>query len=363
MVPTVNVTKLRIMCLSNMYPGPENPDYGAFVEAMCAALERAGHDVERVAISSRSHGPLHTPAKYAGLARRALMRTREVDVIYAHYLFPTGAVAAACGRLLGRPWVVTAHGRDVRNLRSPRIRGATGAVLAGASSVICVSRYLAAELRASGIALPPVRIASMGVDLQRFHPMDRTQARARLGLSNEPTVLAVGGLTERKNPLRLLQAFTRIRDHHRGARLAFVGDGPLAGALRSGAGRLGLAGSVVMPGALQNTDVADWMAAADVLAIPSLVEPLGVVALEALASGRPVAATRIGGAAEVVGRAGALVDPLDPGSIARGVLALLADPPSVETCRTAAAAHSVDRQALRVAEVLAAATHHRPRHH
>lgn len=357
----MRVTSLRIMCLSNMYPGPENPDYGSFVEGMCAALERAGHDVERVVIASRARGPIHTPAKYAGLARRALGRTRQVDVIYAHYLFPTGAVAAACGRLMGRPWVVTAHGRDVRNLQNTRLRGVTGAALAGASSVICVSRYLADELRASGIALPPVHVANMGVDLQRFQPADRAGARARLGLPTGPLVLAVGGLTERKNPLRLLQAFTRIRESHPDARLALVGDGPLAGSVRTGSERLGLAGSVAMPGALPNSAVADWMAAADVLAMPSLVEPLGVVALEAMASGRPVAATRVGGAAEVIGRAGALVDPLDPRSIAGGILGLLADPPSVETCRTASAAHSVDREAQRVGAVLTAAADPRRR--
>ena len=356
----MNVTPLRIMCLSNMYPGPDNPDYGAFVEAMCAALERSAHEVERVVIARRAHGLLKTPGKYAGLARRALARTRQVDVIYAHYLFPTGAVAAACGRMLGRPWVVTAHGGDVRNLQNPRIRAVTGAGLAGASAVICVSRYLATELRASGIALPPVHIANMGVDLTVFRPAGRTAARARLGLPDVPMVLAVGSLTERKNPLRLLQAFRQIRDVRPDSRLAFVGDGPLAGAVRIGAERLGLAAAVVMPGALPNPVVADWMAAADVLAIPSIVEPLGVVALEAMASGRPVAATRVGGAAEVVGRAGTLVDPMDPGSIARGVIALLAHPPSVETCRTAATAHSVERQAQRVGEVLVAAARHRP---
>jgi glycosyltransferase involved in cell wall biosynthesis len=348
------------MCLSNMYPGPGDPDYGAFVEAMCAALERAGHEVERVVITSRAHGPLRTPAKYANLAGRALARTRRVDVVYAHYLFPTGAVAAACGRMLGRPWVVTAHGRDVRNLQSPRIRRLTAPALTGASSVICVSRYLAAELRASGIALPPVRIANMGVDLDRFRPAGRASARARLGLGDGPMVLAVGGLTERKNPLRLLQAFGLIRAAHPAATLAFVGDGPLAGALRSGADRLGLGEAVVLAGAVPNTAVADWMAATDVLAVPSIVEPLGVVALEAMASGRPVAATRVGGTAEVVGRAGRLVDPLDPRSIASGVLDLLASPPSVETCRTAAAAQSVDRQARRVADALAAAARRDP---
>ena len=356
----MTVTALRIMCLSNMYPSPENPDYGAFVEAMCAALERSGHEVERVVIANRAHGPLTTPAKYTGLARRALARTRHVDVIYAHYLFPTGAVAAACGRSLGRPWVITAHGRDVRNLKTPRIRALTGVGLTGASSVICVSRYLAAELRASGLALPPVHIANMGVDLTRFQPADRTEARARLGLPDAPLVLAVGRLTERKNPLRLLQAFRQIREASPDARLAFVGDGPLAGAVRIGAERLGLAASVVMPGALPNAMVADWLAAADLLAIPSVVEPLGIVALEAMASGRPVVATRVGGTAEIVGRAGTLVDPLDPGSIARGVIAVLAHPPSVETCRTAAAAHSVERQARRVGEALVAAVRNRP---
>ena len=346
---------LRIMCLSNMYPGPEDPDYGAFVEAMCDALERAGHDVERVVIASRDHGLLHTPAKYAGLTRRALARTRAVDVIYAHYLFPTGGVAAACGRLMGRPWVVTAHGRDVRNLQNPRLRRLTAGALVGASSVICVSRYLAAELRASGLGLPPVHIANMGVDLRRFRPADRGAARARRALGDGPVVLAVGGLTERKNPLRLLQAFRLVRDQRPDATLVFVGDGPLAGSIRTGASRLGLAGSVILPGAVPNAAVADWMAATDVLAIPSLVEPLGVVALEAMASGRPVAATRVGGTAEVVGRAGTLVDPLDPRSIASGVLALLADPPSVATCVSAAEAQSVDRQALRVADVLTTA--------
>lgn len=343
------------MCLSNMYPGPPDPDYGAFVQSMCDALERAGHEVDRVVIASRAHGPLRTPTKYAGLTRRALARTRAVDVIYAHFLFPTGAVAATCGRLMGRPWVVTAHGRDVRNLQNPRIRRLTEAALAGASSVICVSRYLAEQLRSSGVGLPPVHIANMGVDLRRFKPADRADARARLGLGGGPLVLAVGGLNERKNPLRLLQAFRQIRDAHPDATIAFVGDGPLAGSLRSGAARLGLGGAVVMAGTVPNAAVVDWMAAADVLAIPSLVEPLGVVALEAMASGRPVAATRIGGTAEVVGRAGRLVDPMDPRSIASAVLALIADPPSVEACLTAAAAQSVDRQARRVAEILAAA--------
>ncbi len=347
---------LRILCLSNMYPGPTDPDYGAFVEVMCDAIERGGHHVERVVIDTRARGPLHTPGKYTGLAARALGRTRRADVIYAHYLFPTGAIAAASGRLFGRPWVITAHGRDVRNLQNPRLRALTAPAVEGAAAIIAVSEYLAEELRASGLQLPAVHVANMGVDLERFRPADRAAARARLGLGSGPLVLAVGRLTERKNPLRLLQAFQLVCRAHPEATLAVVGEGPLAGAIRAGAVRYGLDGAVVMPGALPNTQVAEWMAASDVLALPSLVEPLGVVALEALASGRPVVATRVGGVVEVVGQGGVTVDPLDPAAIADGLLRLIARPPSPAVCRTAAERHGVDRQAARVVAVLEAAT-------
>ena len=343
---------LRILCLSNMYPGPGDPDYGAFVEVMCDAIQRAGHHVERVVIDTRARGAVRTPAKYAGLAARAATRTRGADVIYTHYLFPTGAIAAASGRLLSRPWVITAHGRDVRNLENPRLRALTARAVQGAAAIIAVSDYLAGELRASGLRLPPLHVANMGVDLERFRPSDRGAARARLGLGPGPLVLAVGGLTERKNPLRLLQAFQRIRLAHPDAILAFVGDGPLAGAIRAGATRYGVADAVLLPGALPNPQVADWMSASDVLALPSLVEPLGIVALEALASGRPVAATRIGGVAEVLGMGGTTIDPLDPDAIAHGLTRLIDAPPSAAICRAAAEAHGVDRQAARIVSVL-----------
>lgn len=361
---------LRVMCLSNMYPGPGNPDYGAFVETMCDALEAlpgppdaAGGtplsgavSVERVVIDTRSRGSLRTPVKYLDLARRAVSRVRDVDVVYAHYLFPTGAIAAAAGRLTGRPWVLTAHGRDVQNLAEPKIRMATAPGLRGAAAVIAVSRYLAGELRASGLRLPPVYVANMGVDMDRFTVGDRAAARARLRLpAAGALVIAVGGLTERKNPLRLLQAFALVRASMPAAQLVYIGDGPLSGAVRAGIDRLGLTGKVNLAGAIPNREVADWMTAADVLALPSLVEPLGIVALEALASGRPVVATRVGGTAEVVGRGGTLVDPRDHRSIAQGILRLLGEPPAPAICRDAAAAHDVRRHAARVATILRAA--------
>lgn len=346
---------LRVLCLSNMWPGPADPDYGSFVADMCAALERRGMSVEPVVIDHRGRGPVRTPAKYASLAGRAVRRARAADVIYAHYLFPTAAAAALAARAAHIPYVVTAHGQDVRNLDRPSVRRATAPALAGASAVIAVSRYLAEGLRASGLALPPVHVVNMGVDLERFTPGDRAEARARLRLPpGDPMVLAVGGLTDRKNPLGLLQAFARVRAVRPTARLAFVGDGPLAGAVEVGARRLGLERAVVRTGALPHAQVADWVAACDLLALVSRVEPLGIVALEALAGGRPVVATRVGGTREVVPdpRAGRVVDPRDPGAIAGAILALLDNPPTPAACREAARPHGLDRQAGRVAAIL-----------
>lgn len=349
------MTGLRVLCLSNMWPGPADPDYGSFVADMCGALERRGMSVEPVVIDHRASGPGRTPAKYASLTARAVRHARGADVIYAHYLFPTAAAAAVAARTARIPYVVTAHGQDVRNLDRPTVRRATAGALRGASSVIAVSRYLAEGLRASGLELPPVNVVNMGVDLERFAPGDRSQARARLRLHlGDPMILAVGGLTDRKNPLGLLQAFARVRAVRPGARLAFVGDGPLAQAVDVGARRLGVARAVIRTGALPHDQVADWVAACDLLALVSREEPLGVVALEALAGGRPVVATRVGGTREVVPdpRAGRIVDPRDPGAIAGAILALLDDPPTPAACRAAARPHDLERQAGRVATIL-----------
>jgi glycosyltransferase involved in cell wall biosynthesis len=352
----VSASAPRIMCLSNMWPGADDPDYGSFVADMCDALRARGLPVESVVIDRRAGGPVRTPAKYAGLAARAARGARRADVIYAHYLFPTGAIAmAAAAGAHGIPYVLTAHGQDVRNLERPALRRASAPALSRAAGLIAVSGHLADALRATGVPLPPMHVIDMGVDMERFVPGDRAEARARLGLPPDgPVVLAVGGLTERKNPLGLLQAFARVRRRRPTARLALVGDGPLAAAIDAGVRRLGLAGAVIRPGAVPHREVVDWVAACDVLAIVSRVEPLGVAALEALAGGRAVVATRIGGVGEVVPdpRAGRLVDPLDPAAIASAILAVLDDPPAPETCRSAAEPHALSRQAGRVAEVL-----------
>src|ERR687883_1207169 len=105
---------MRILLLSNMYPTPDRPDYGVFVKRLADALRERGHEVDESVLGPGARGVLATPRAYVGLLwrTRKAIRTRRPDIVYAHYLVPTGLVALAGGA----PYVVTAHGRDVANV-------------------------------------------------------------------------------------------------------------------------------------------------------------------------------------------------------------------------------------------------------
>jgi glycosyltransferase involved in cell wall biosynthesis len=152
----------------------------------------------------------------------------------------------------------------------------------------------------------------------------------------------VGSLTERKNVIRLADAFAALG---RGS-LTYVGDGPLRAQVE-GRERVRVVGRVA------NDEVPRWLSAADVVCGPALIEPFGQSLLEAMACERTVVATRIGGPPEfVTAESGVLVDPLDVAGLTRA-LDLAASMPSPNlAARAAAAAHDVRRQAERVEAIL-----------
>ncbi len=322
---------MRILIVSQMYPGPTAPDLGTFVAQVEGALLDRGHDVDRAVLDSRAGGKL----RYLELARRTL-RSRRPDVVYAHFLVPSGLIAALGTRA---PLVVTAHGRDVRNIGwLPGIGAATAFVVRRATTVICVSEYLRRELETK---LPDARgkteVVSSGVDLEQF-----TVEPAPNG---PPRFLCVGALEERKNVVRLADAFARLGE---GA-LTFAGDGPLRARLE---GRDG----VRLLGRVPHADVPRLLAETHVLCQPSLIEPLGQALLEGMACGRSVVATRIGGPPEFVPpEAGVLVDPLDVSALAGALAQAAALPRPNEAARAAAAAHDVRTQAARIEAILSRA--------
>ena len=326
-----------------MFPGPHDPDLGAFVAQGARELERRGHVIERAVIDRRGG----SRRKYAQLARHAIAAARAFrpDVVYAHFLSPAGTVGALASLAATAPLVVTAHGRDVRNLSEvPAMRAITRLTLQRAAAVVAVSGYLRDELLAE---LPELEgrleVIDSGVDLERFRGAGQGAARTALGWEGEGTAfLFVGTLDERKNVARLVEAFERLGS----GRLAFVGDGPLRPQLE---GR----DRVRVVGRIQHAEVSRWTAACDVLCLPSTVEPFGQALLEAMASERSVVATRVGGPPEFVTRsAGALVDPSSVDSIEAGLRMASALPRPNTAARAAAAQHDVRLQAERIERVL-----------
>ena len=320
-----------------MYPGPADPDLGTFVAQVERALIERGHEIELAVLDTRAGGKL----RYLALARRTLRASRP-DVVYAHFLVPSGLIAALGSRA---PLVVTAHGRDVRNIGTiPGVAAATRFVVERAATVVCVSEYLRRELETK---LPATRgkteVVSSGVDLERF--------RVEPSPNGTPRFLCVGALSERKNVVRLADAFARVGE----GTLAFAGDGPLRGRLE---GR----DCVRLLGRVAHDEVPRLLADSHVLCQPSLLEPLGQSVLEAMACGRSVVATRIGGAPELVPpEAGVLVDPLDVDGIADALRAAAALPRPNAAAREAAAVHDVRRQAERLEAILSRAAARGPR--
>ena len=254
---------MRILLLSNMYPSAERPEYGVFVADLADALRERGHEIDE-AVLRAGRGGL---ARYGLLAERALREARHrPDVIYAHYLVPTGLVAWAASRASGAPYVITAHGRDVRNAHASASLGRlTGSCCGARAAAIAVSDYLAGQLPPGAAVVESI---DCGVDTERFSPDGWEPAEGA-------RFLFVGALTTRKNVGRLLQAYARVG----GGTLMVVGDGPLRAELQAQRPP-----GVRFAGRLDRAGVTAALHEADALVVPSLVEPQGQVVLEALAA-------------------------------------------------------------------------------
>ena len=243
-----------ILVVTNAYPAPERPAYGIYVARLVAALERDGHEVV-LAASSEQGGGWRTPAQVRapGLTRpRRRRAASRPDVVWGHYLVPTGTIARRAARSARVPYALTAHGTDVANAeRSPRIRKATLKAVGGACAVFAVSDDLAVRLEAvAGPLGDRLHIVSAGVDLEAFVDGDAEVAAAALGwdcgraarrLRRQPA--------SRARTSRGCSRPSRRRARSgAAARSRSSGDGPLQAELEAIAGALGIADHVRFAG-------------------------------------------------------------------------------------------------------------------
>lgn len=268
------------------------------------------------------------------MARR-IARRNDSTVLHAHWVIPGGVVAAAAAGSL--PLVVSLHGSDVFVAeRHALARQAARFAFRRADRVTACSDDLRARAEAVGADAARADVVPYGVDVRRFAPDPgaRRRVRPRHGLAAEDLIVfAVGRLVRKKGFEYLIDAISELAPRRESLHLVLAGSGDLDGELRAQAAARGIADRVTWLGAIPQAEVADWLAAADVAAVPSVRDDAGNVdglpntVLEALATGTPVVATHAGGIASVaVDRKTALVVPeRDPAALAAAIDELLTD--------------------------------------
>ncbi len=382
---------LRVLTLSTLFPNSAEPTLGVFVERQTLGLA-ALDDVELEVVSpvGLPPWPLSSHPHYAARARlpkreeykglavhrpryrvlpkigqgraaksmaRALLpvlrRIRQrfpFDVIDAEFFWPDGPAAMHLSKALGVPFSVKARGADIQywGFRSVIGRQILAAGRA-AGGLLAVSRALKQVMVSRGMPADKILVHYAGVDLDKFRPIDRAKAKAKLQVEG-PLIVSAGALIPRKGYGLTIGAMAKLPE----ATLLIIGDGPQRKCLERLAAKHGVDGRVRFLGNRPHEALAALLAAADALVLPSTSEGLANVWLEALACGTPIVISDVGGAREVLDRpeAGRIVH-YHAAEVASAVRDILANPPDPAAVRAAAERFSWEKNARELRDHLA----------
>lgn len=369
---------MRVAVLAHSFPRFAGDTHGPFVQHLCEALARRGHEMHVLVpfdpeldagprgllrihsfryvwppswhllgysrtlqrdVKLRQWAYLEAPLYFffAIRALRRLVREHAIELVHAHWILPNGFVAARVRRTTGVPFAVTLHGSDVfmaeRNALFTRM---ARAALRGASHVTACSADLQQRLGALAGGDPEgkIRLVANGTDVVPT-TTDVATTRRRWGFAGSDRLLvAVGRLVDKKGFEYLLRAAPAVLARVPDVRVVIGGQGELEEPLRRLADELGIAERVSFTGGLSHPEVLDLIAAAEVFVMPSVrdrsgnIDGLPIVVLEAMAAERPVVASAVAGMPLAIedGTSGVLVPERDSDSLAAAVVDLLEDP-------------------------------------
>ena len=333
---------MRILTYSSILPNSQQPSQGIFTFQRLGALaRRAGNQVDFVApipyvpkwlpggarsiycripagesmdglrifhpcyglipkISMSWHGKLMYMGSHKVVEQ--LHRENPYDLIDAQYIYPDGFAGVLLARKLGIPVVLSALGTDVNVFPkfksiAPKIRWA----LNEADGILAVSDSLKTATAAAGVSADKVRVIGNGVDIARFHPMDRAEARRALRIEGPgPFVISVGTLDPNKGHQLLIAAVAELTGRYPAMKAFIAGEGAYQSALAALIREKRVADRVMLIGKRPHAELNSWFNAANVSCLLSEREGWPNVLLESLACGTPVIATRAGGIAEVI---------------------------------------------------------------
>ncbi len=331
---------------------PERPGGSAVYSSNLAVeLEKRGHQVDFFAPNFPRNGhrkymgrhiPIHMSRCYGLMfgvnpltfLTRELAKTR-VDILHAHsYVYMTSNQAALVSRVTGRPFILHIHGAmytrpsemdrktSVELYVKEKIYDRTLGrwTIDSADAIAAVSRFDLRQCReVFDVDEEKLHLLPNAVDPQEFSPGSDEEP-------DPPVVTYIGRLEPWKGAGSFLEIARRVRRELPGTVFQIVGDGSMMGEMRASAGDLD--GSVRFLGEVDHSRIADVLRSSSVLVLPSFIEGLPTVCLEALACGVPVVASETGGTSEVVihGKTGFLCPAERPAEFADRVLTILRDP-------------------------------------
>ena len=272
---------------------------------------------------------------------RRLQRTFDFDIMYVQWAYPDAFGSYLISKVLRKPIVIKVVGSDINHHTQFFLRRKMIALaLKGSQKVIAVSAALADKVVKLGVLRENVLVLPSGIDLDQFKSRDIHDSRSALKLAKDgKIILFVGNLLEVKGVSYLIEAFGFLAQERPLLRLVLVGNGHLSSVLARQTERLNLSDRIHFAGQQPHDKIPLWLGACDLLCLPSLNEGTPNIILEALACGKPVVATHVGGIPDIIQSSdlGILVEPQNSEALGSALKAALDSPWDPETLRKRAA--------------------------
>lgn len=272
--------------------------------------------------------PLVSRPMNGWMAARVLLphvRGFAPDLIFSCFLYPDGYAALKIGKALSVPVVAMSIGSDINRIGDPVSARHTRTVLREADFVVTVSGDLRTKAVAMGASPEKSRAIVNGCDLSVFHVRDRLEARQRLQIDPDAeAVVYIGRMDVKKGLCELVEAAASLRPERPNLHVYLVGEGPDRPLVESAIQAHNATSYIHALQGCASDDVAIWMAAANLVTLPSYMEGCPNVVIEALACGRPVVATNVGGIPEIMSdECGRLVPLREPVALAQALASVL----------------------------------------
>lgn len=308
---------MRVLLMSNMYPdertlSESKMQPGIFIKYQVDFMEMNGFEVIKAVKITRN------PIGYFKFIVQSAYKVLfcDYDIIHAHFVPHSALVPAMLNFLRKKHFIVTFHGTDARiyPFKSRFHRMLTMFVVNRSDKVVTVSEEMKSVLEKLGLPGKKITVIGTGVDTGAFHPIDKNDARKKLGLPiDRHIVLYVGRLHRMKG----VEEIYECAKHMPETQFIMIGGGDAKTDLAN----------CIFAGEVSHDRIHLWMSAADLLVLPSYSEGLPCVVMEALSCGIPAVVTAVGGNPELVtdGESGFLVPVGDVDALVRRIRQLLED--------------------------------------